>query len=174
MNWMKIFILWNISGKERCKHWWPIMEKNMFSTCYKSVLDNSLIWFRLDGFHKRSQSQMRLAEIKLKFCTNNGSNMAAIILSPLQNLKWLIIRHKYIKQSPEVVFGCVFMVTRFPKAWSQLTPLPLKPYTNLPEPEGSHLSQWFSLGLGKVWDLSWNSPQVCMETQNVNVYILKC
>ena len=32
--------------------------------------------------------------------------MAAIIHSPLQNLKWLKIRYKYIKQPPEVVFGC--------------------------------------------------------------------
>ena len=35
--------------------------------------------------------------------------MAAIILSSLQNLKWLKIGYKYIKQPPEVVFGCFYM-----------------------------------------------------------------
>ena len=32
--------------------------------------------------------------------------MAAIILSSLQNLEWLKIGYKYIKQPPEVAFGC--------------------------------------------------------------------
>ena len=36
---------------------------------------------------------------------NRGSNMAAIIHSPLQNLNWLKIRYKYIKQPPEVILG---------------------------------------------------------------------
>ena len=40
--------------------------------------------------------------------------MAAIILSSLQNLKWLKIWYKYIKQPPEVVFGCFYMFIRFP------------------------------------------------------------
>ena len=40
--------------------------------------------------------------------------MAALILSPLQNLKWLKMRYKYIKQPPEIVFGCFYMFTRFP------------------------------------------------------------
>ena len=47
--------------------------------------------------------------------------MAAIILSSLQNLKWLKIGYKYIKQSPEVVFGCFYMFTRFPIAKWYLT-----------------------------------------------------
>ena len=34
--------------------------------------------------------------------------MAAIIHSLLQNLKWLKLWYKYIKQLSEVVFGCVF------------------------------------------------------------------
>ena len=42
--------------------------------------------------------------------------MAAIIHSPLQNLKLLKIRYKYMKQPPEVVFGCFYMFTRFPFA----------------------------------------------------------
>ena len=42
--------------------------------------------------------------------------MAAIIFSSLQNLKWLKIGYKYIKQTPEVVFGCFYMFTRFPIA----------------------------------------------------------
>ena len=37
--------------------------------------------------------------------------MAAIIHSPLQNLKWLKIRYKYIEQFTEVVFGCFYMFT---------------------------------------------------------------
>ena len=41
--------------------------------------------------------------------------MAAIILSSLQILKWLETRYKCIKQPPEVVFGCFYMFTRFPK-----------------------------------------------------------
>ena len=32
--------------------------------------------------------------------------MAAIVHSPLQNWKWPIIRNKYTKQLPKVVFGC--------------------------------------------------------------------
>ena len=47
--------------------------------------------------------------------------MAAIILSSLQNLKWLEIRYKCIKQPPEVVFGCLYMFTRFPIAKWYLT-----------------------------------------------------
>ena len=47
--------------------------------------------------------------------------MAAIIHSPLQNLKWLKIRYRNIKQVPEVVFGCVYMFTRFPIAKQYLT-----------------------------------------------------
>ena len=42
--------------------------------------------------------------------------MAAIFLSSLQNLKWLKIGYKYIKQPPEVAFGCFYMFTRFPIA----------------------------------------------------------
>ena len=42
--------------------------------------------------------------------------MAAIIHSPLQNLKWLKIRYKYIRQPREVVFECFYMFTRFPIA----------------------------------------------------------
>ena len=42
--------------------------------------------------------------------------MAAIILSSLQNLKWLKIGYKYIKQPPDVVFGYFYMFTRFPIA----------------------------------------------------------
>ena len=52
---------------------------------------------------------------------NEGSNMAAIILSSLQNLKWLKIGYKYIKQPPDVVFGCFYMFTRFPIAKWYLT-----------------------------------------------------
>ena len=44
--------------------------------------------------------------------------MAAIILSSLQNLK---IGYKYIKQPPEVVFGCFYMFTMFPIAKWYLT-----------------------------------------------------
>ena len=33
--------------------------------------------------------------------------------SPLQNLKWLKIRYKYMKQPSEIVFRCVYMFTRF-------------------------------------------------------------
>ena len=40
--------------------------------------------------------------------------MVAIILSSLQNLKWLKIGYKYIKQPPEVVLGWFYMFTRFP------------------------------------------------------------
>ena len=40
--------------------------------------------------------------------------MAAIILSSLQNLKWLKIGYKYIKQPPEVVFGCFTCLQGFP------------------------------------------------------------
>ena len=40
--------------------------------------------------------------------------MAAKIHSLLQNLKWLKIRYKYIKQPPELVLGCFYMFTRFP------------------------------------------------------------
>ena len=47
--------------------------------------------------------------------------MAAIILSPLQNLKRLKIMYKYIKQPPEVVFGCFYMFGRFPIAKWYLT-----------------------------------------------------
>ena len=47
--------------------------------------------------------------------------MAAIILSSLQNLKWLKIGYKDIKQPPEVVFGCFYMFTRFPIAKWYLT-----------------------------------------------------
>ena len=47
--------------------------------------------------------------------------MAAIIHSPLQNMKWLKIRHKYIKQPLEVVFGCFHMSTRFPISKKLLT-----------------------------------------------------
>ena len=47
--------------------------------------------------------------------------MAAIILSSLQNLKWLNIGYKYIKQPPEVVFGCVYIFTSFPIAKWYLT-----------------------------------------------------
>ena len=47
--------------------------------------------------------------------------MAAIILSSLQNLKWLQIGYKYIKQPPEAVFGCFYMFTRFPIAKWYLT-----------------------------------------------------
>ena len=47
--------------------------------------------------------------------------MAAIILSSLQNLKWVKIGYKYIKQPPEVVFGCFYMFTRFPIAKWYLT-----------------------------------------------------
>ena len=42
--------------------------------------------------------------------------MAAIIHSPLQNFKRLKIRYKYIKQPPEVVFGCFDTFSRFPSA----------------------------------------------------------
>ena len=42
--------------------------------------------------------------------------MAAIIHSPLQNLKWLKIRYKYKKQPLEVVFGYFYMSIRFPIA----------------------------------------------------------
>ena len=47
---------------------------------------------------------------------NRGSNIAqpAKINFLLQNLKWLKINYKYIKQPPEVVFqGCWYMFTRF-------------------------------------------------------------
>ena len=47
--------------------------------------------------------------------------MVAIILSSLQNLNWLKIGYKYIKQPPEVVFGCFYMFTRFPIANWYLT-----------------------------------------------------
>ena len=47
--------------------------------------------------------------------------MAAIILSSLQNLNWLKIGYKYIKQPPEVVFGCFYMFTRFTIAKWYLT-----------------------------------------------------
>ena len=47
--------------------------------------------------------------------------MDAIILSSLQNLKWLKIGYKYIKQPPEVVFGCFYLFTRFPIAKWYLT-----------------------------------------------------
>ena len=47
--------------------------------------------------------------------------MAAIILSSLLHLKWLQIGYKYIKQPPEVVFGCFYMFTRFPIAKWYLT-----------------------------------------------------
>ena len=39
--------------------------------------------------------------------------MAAIILSPLQNMRWMEIRYKFINRHPEVVFGCFCMGTRF-------------------------------------------------------------
>ena len=42
--------------------------------------------------------------------------MAAIIHSPLQNLKQLKIKYKYIKQPPEVFFVCFYMFSRFPIA----------------------------------------------------------
>ena len=42
--------------------------------------------------------------------------MAAIIHSSHQNLKWLKIRYSYMKQSPEVVFGCFYMFARFHNA----------------------------------------------------------
>ena len=83
----------------------------------------------LSGFHKRSQSQLWLShwlkswdwlKVGLSF-VNKGSNMASIILSSLQNLKWLKIGYKYIKQAPEVVFGCFYMFTRFPIAKWYLT-----------------------------------------------------
>ena len=76
----------------------------------------------LNGFHKRSQSQLWLShwlkcwdwlKVGLSF-VNKGSNMAAIILSSLQNLKWLKIGYKYIKQPPEVVFGCFTCLLGFP------------------------------------------------------------
>ena len=47
--------------------------------------------------------------------------MAAIILSSLQNLKWLKIGYKYIKQPPEVVLGCFYMFIRFSIAKCYLT-----------------------------------------------------
>ena len=56
---------------------------------------------------------LRLVDSRLKFCKNRGSNMAVIILFPLQNLKCLKIRYKCIKQPPEVVFGQFYMFTRF-------------------------------------------------------------
>ena len=84
----------------------------------------------LNGFHKRSQSQLWLShwlkcwdwlKVGLSF-VNRGSNMAAIILSSLQNLKWLKIGYKYIKQPPEVVLiGCFYMFTRFSIAKWYLT-----------------------------------------------------
>ena len=40
--------------------------------------------------------------------------MAAIIPSPLQNLKCLKIKYKCMKQPAEVVFGCFYMFIRFP------------------------------------------------------------
>ena len=40
--------------------------------------------------------------------------MAAIILSSLPNLKWLKIGYMYIKQPPEVVFGCFTCLQGFP------------------------------------------------------------
>ena len=83
----------------------------------------------LNGFHKRSQSQLWLShwlkcwdwlKVGLSF-VNKGSNMAAIILSSLQNLKWLKIGYKYIKQPPEVVFGClhVYNVSHCKMAFDQ-------------------------------------------------------
>ena len=42
--------------------------------------------------------------------------MATIIPSSLQNLEWLKIGYKYVKQAAEVVFGCFYMSTRFPIA----------------------------------------------------------
>ena len=45
---------------------------------------------------------------------NKNSNMAVVILSPLQNLKCLKIRYKGIKQPPEVVFGWFYVFTRSP------------------------------------------------------------
>ena len=47
--------------------------------------------------------------------------MAAIILSSLQNLKWLKIGYKDIKQPPEVVWVFFYMFTRFPIAKWYLT-----------------------------------------------------
>ena len=40
--------------------------------------------------------------------------MAAIIHASLQNLNWLKIGYKYIKQPPSVDYGCFYMFTRFP------------------------------------------------------------
>ena len=47
---------------------------------------------------------------------NRGSNMATIILSSLQNLEWLKIGYKYVKQAAEVVFGCFTCLPWFPIA----------------------------------------------------------
>ena len=78
----------------------------------------------LYGLHKKVSvlalaeplaQMLRLVGSGLSF-VNIGSDMAAIIDSPIQNLKWLKIRYKYTKQSPAVVFGCFYMFTEFPIA----------------------------------------------------------
>ena len=70
--------------------------------------------------------------------------MAAIILSSLQNLKWLKIGYKYIKQPPEVVFGCFYMFTRFPIAKWYLTRdiICVKQGTHLPSVEYFDYKKW--------------------------------
>ena len=62
----------------------------------------------------------RLVGSALKFCEQKSSNMVAIILSPLQNLKWLITIYKHIKYSPKIVSGHIYMDTRFSIAKSIL------------------------------------------------------
>ena len=47
--------------------------------------------------------------------------MASIIHSSVQNLEWLKIRYRYIKQPPKVVLGNFDIFTSFPIAKLRLT-----------------------------------------------------
>ena len=71
----------------------------------------------LSGIHKEFKTGLRLSQGSTLILVGSGLkfskedlNMAAINFSPLQNLKWLKIRYKYIKQPPEVVFWVLLHV----------------------------------------------------------------
>ena len=81
-------------------------QAQIWDFCLKLLDQEYFTWahgLSLNGFHERSQSQLWMShwlkywdwlKVGLSF-VNKGSNMAAIILSWLQNLKWLKIGYPW-------------------------------------------------------------------------------